>query len=290
MCAKKKNIVVKYLEDYRSEILEKWTQEQLELHQGKLGRRKDDFIEECGAFYDAVLEDISSVNSFQKIIGNESSQLEQIVQDFAKKRVVQGFSPGDTARYVLGWRLAFFIVVGEKHKPEETEPYQEDMMGFNKLAEELSIMVVESFVQERDEIIRAQQSEIMELSTPVIKVWNGILTLPIVGTLDSMRAQQLMENILQEIVETGYRNVIIDISGVPTVDTMTAQHIIKTTSAIRLMGGKCIISGIRPEIATTMVGLGVSLDEHSQTKASMADALHTALNNLGLEVVAKKTQ
>ncbi|HEY2110324.1 MAG TPA: STAS domain-containing protein, partial [Dongiaceae bacterium] len=148
----------------------------------------------------------------------------------------------------------------------------------------LGLYTIEVYQKSREEVIRRQQDEIAELSTPVVKLWEGILALPLIGTLDSARTQVVMENLLQSIVDTGSAIAIIDITGVPTVDTLVAQHLLKTISAARLMGADCIISGIRPQIAQTMVHLGVELDVVS--KATMADAFALALRRLGQSVAS----
>jgi rsbT co-antagonist protein RsbR len=155
------------------------------------------------------------------------------------------------------------------------------------LIDNFGIVTFETFIKGREEVILRQTDEITEISTPVIRVWDGVLALPIIGTLDSSRTQVVMENLLQEIVESGSSIAILDISGVPAVDSLVAQHLIKTVSATRLMGAECIISGIRPEIAQTVVHLGIDLS-HIITKASLASALRTAFNMLQLEVVKKR--
>lgn len=151
------------------------------------------------------------------------------------------------------------------------------------LLDELGLMTTETYQATREEVIRMQQQEMLELSTPVVKLWEGILALPLIGTLDSARTQIVMETLLQRIVETGSEVAIIDITGVPTVDTLVAQHLIKTVTAARLMGADCIISGIRPQIAQTIVHLGVGLGDVT-TKAGLADAFAVALQRSGLEI------
>ena len=152
------------------------------------------------------------------------------------------------------------------------------------LLDQLGVYTMEIYQQGREEVIRRQQQDMLELSTPVVKLWAGVLALPMIGTLDSARTQIVMESLLQRIVETGAEVAIIDITGVPTVDTLTAQHLLKTVTAARLMGAECIVSGIRPQIAQTIVHLGVDL-EGVATKATLADAFAVALSRLGLTVV-----
>jgi rsbT co-antagonist protein RsbR len=149
-----------------------------------------------------------------------------------------------------------------------------------EMLDRLGLFTTEVYQKNRDEVISRQQEELLELSTPVVKLWDGILALPMIGTLDSARTQVVMENLLQRIVETGADVAIIDITGVPTVDTLTAQHLLKTVTAARLMGADCIISGIRPQIAQTIVHLGVDLGAVT-TKATLADAFRRALDMTG---------
>jgi rsbT co-antagonist protein RsbR len=158
-----------------------------------------------------------------------------------------------------------------------------EVLKVNRLMDNLSIVSFEVFIKGREEVILRQTDEIAEISTPVIRVWEGILALPIIGTLDSQRTQVVMENLLQEIVNTGSGIAILDISGVPAVDSLVAQHLLKTVSATRLMGAECIISGIRPEIAQTIVHLGIDLSG-IVTKASLSSALSYAFNKLSLQV------
>ena len=159
----------------------------------------------------------------------------------------------------------------------------------SKLIDSFGVTTFETFIKGREEVILRQTDEIAEISTPVIRVWDGILALPIIGTLDSARTQVVMENLLQEIVESGSSIAILDISGVPAVDSLVAQHLIKTVSATRLMGAECIISGIRPEIAQTVVHLGIDLT-NIITKSTLASALRTAFSMLQLQVVKKHKQ
>jgi rsbT co-antagonist protein RsbR len=160
-------------------------------------------------------------------------------------------------------------------------------MKISKLMDSFGVTTFETFIKGREEVILRQTDEITEISTPVIRVWDGILALPIIGTLDSARTQVVMESLLQEIVESGSSIAILDISGVPAVDSLVAQHLIKTVSATRLMGGECIISGIRPEIAQTVVHLGIDLS-NVVTKATLASALKAAFTMLALQVVKKQ--
>jgi rsbT co-antagonist protein RsbR len=171
----------------------------------------------------------------------------------------------------------------EKEFAADSKLLYDAVTTINKLLDKLNIITFETFLKGREEVIIRQTDEMNEISTPVIRVWDGVVALPIIGTLDSMRTQVVMENLLQEIVATGSSIAILDISGVPAVDSLVAQHLLKTVSATRLMGAECIISGIRPEIAQTIVHLGIDLS-HIKTKASLASALKLAFSMLNLEV------
>jgi len=205
------------------------------------------------------------------------------VRDFlgniSKSRGRQGFSPSETASFVLSLKEPLFLHLRRTFPGEEGALFQ-DLWELTRLLDGLALFTTEMHQQAREEIIRRQNEEMLELSTPVIQLWDGILAMPIIGTLDSARTQVVMEALLQQIVATRSPIAILDITGVPTVDTLTAQHLLKTVAATRLMGAECIISGIRPQIAQTIVHLGVELG-NVITKASLADAFQLALKKLG---------
>lgn len=205
----------------------------------------------------------------------------EILAGISISRARQGFSPRETGLFVIGLKEALLTVLQEEIN--DPASLYEAGLKIGRLLDNFSIVTFETFIKGREEVILRQTDEITEISTPVIRVWEGILALPIIGTLDSQRTQVVMENLLQEIVETGSSIAILDISGVPTVDSLVAQHLIKAVSATRLMGADCIISGIRPEIAQTIVHLGIDLT-NIVTKATLASALKYAFNTLRLEV------
>jgi rsbT co-antagonist protein RsbR len=214
----------------------------------------------------------------------ESAEFEktaEILAGITTSRAMQGYTPRETGVFVFSLKEAFLSVL-EKEFKDNSVPYTDSQKN-NKLMDALAILTFETFITSREEVILRQTSEISEISTPVIQVWDGILALPIIGTLDSARTQVVMENLLMKIVETESTIAILDISGVPAVDSLVAQHLIKTVSATRLMGAECIISGIRPEIAQTIVHLGIDLS-HINTKASLSHALRSAFMMLKLEV------
>ena len=207
----------------------------------------------------------------------------EFLEDVSRSRAVQGFTSDQTAIFIFSFKKPLFERL-RKELGKDAQLLADEVWNTTQLLDQLGMHTVKTFQKAREEVIGRQQQEMLELSTPVIKVWEGILALPIIGTLDSARSQVVMETLLQRIVETGSSTAIIDITGVPTVDTQTAQHLLKTVTAIRMMGADCIISGIRPQIAQTIVHLGIDL-QGVMTKATLADALGLALKQSGLAIV-----
>jgi rsbT co-antagonist protein RsbR len=205
--------------------------------------------------------------------------------DVSRSRALQGFSPRETAIFIFSLKQPLFNAMN-RDKALSPAALAQTMWAITLLLDELGLYTCEVYQRSREEVILRQQREIAELSTPVVKLWNGVLALPVIGTLDSERTQVMMENLLQRIVEAGAAIAIIDITGVPTVDTLTAQHLLKTVAAARLMGADCIISGVRPQIAQTIVHLGVELNV--VTKATLADAFSVALRRTGRAVIKSK--
>jgi len=212
----------------------------------------------------------------------EFEPVRELLATIARNRASLGFTPKETALFVFSLKQPISDISGRV-----AEASSDDKLKFNWSAglvlDRLGLFTIESYQKTREELIARQQQEISELSTPVIKLWDGILALPLIGTLDSQRTQVIMENLLEAIVHQNAGMAIIDITGVPTVDTLTAQHLLKTVAAARLMGAECIISGIRPQIAQTMVHLGVELNVIS--KSNLADAFAVALARQGRSVV-----
>jgi rsbT co-antagonist protein RsbR len=205
--------------------------------------------------------------------------------DISSTRAKGGSTPSETAMFVFSLKNPLFARLRTAFEGDP-QALAEASWTIGTLLDKLGLYTIEVFQRARDQVIVRQQQELLELSTPVVKLWNGILALPLIGTLDSARTQVVMENILQKIVDTGASIAIIDITGVPTVDTLVAQHLMKTIAAARLMGADCIISGIRPQIAQTIVHLGVNLEDVT-TKATLADAFIVALERTGTAVVQK---
>jgi rsbT co-antagonist protein RsbR len=215
----------------------------------------------------------------------EFADVRDVLQSFSRSRALQGFSPTETATFIFSLKRPLFERIRKTAKADEAP---DQIWGMSLLIDQLGMFTVETYQKTREELISRQGKEIEELSTPVVKLWEGIVALPLIGTLDSGRTQVVMQNLLETIVQTGAEIAIIDITGVPMVDTLTAQHLLKTVAAARLMGADCIISGIRPQIAQTIVQLGVELNVVS--KATLADALGLALKRTGRAVTKVKAQ
>jgi rsbT co-antagonist protein RsbR len=212
------------------------------------------------------------------------ADLRQLLTDMSRSRAVQGFTPSETAMFVFSFKKP--VISRLQAEVKDAKVLSDESWTLNQLIDKLGLFTTEAFLKSREELIMRQQQEMLELSTPVVRLWEGVLALPLIGTLDSARTQVVMESLLRKIVETNSQVAIIDITGVPTVDTLVAQHLIKTVTAARLMGADCIISGIRPQIAQTIVHLGVNLSDVT-TKSSMADAFVIALQRSGF-VVSKR--
>lgn len=207
--------------------------------------------------------------------------------ELSRSRALQGFTSSETALFVLSLKQPLFAAI-RTALADDADAMAATTWSASELVDRLALHTIESFQKTREAVIARQQEDLLELSTPVVKIWDGILVLPMIGTLDSARTQVVMESLLQRIVETSSEVAIIDITGVPTVDTLVAQHLLKAVTAIRLMGADCIISGIRPQIAQTIVHLGVDL-RGVTTKASLADALGVAFQRSGLAVVQRES-
>jgi len=225
------------------------------------------FVGLAPAFAASISSDILQQPAWAEVRG--------FLTDFSAQRARQGFTPAETARFVFSLKQPMFAVLREE-LANDPVALAEFTWSISTMFDELGLYTTEVFQASREQIIMRQQQELLELSTPVVQLWDGIVALPLIGTLDSARTQVVMESLLQKIVETGAGIAIIDITGVPTVDTLVAQHLLRTVAAARLMGADCIISGIRPQIAQTIVHLGVNLSNVT-TKATLADAFVVAL-------------
>ena len=212
-----------------------------------------------------------------------SGPLRSFLESISRTRAAQGFTAEETATFIFSLKKPVFKQLRADFA-SDAKRLADETWAATELIDRLGMFTVMAYQKSREEIIRRQEEEMLELSTPVVKLWHGVIALPLIGTLDSSRTQVVMESLLQRIVDGSAEIAIIDITGVPTVDTLVAQHLLKTVTAIRLMGAECIISGVRPQIAQTVVHLGVDL-EGITTKATLADALALALKRLGMTVI-----
>lgn len=274
--------ISKLLQKKRKQILEQWVKNQLAdetLREDLMSN--DELRSQSEELVDVLVKTVNESN-----LGDpQSSDFEplfEIVSGISISRARQGFSPRETGVYIFSLKDALMQVLQDELKNDPAALYSLSLR-LSKFIDNIGVSTFETFIRGREEVILRQTDEIAEISTPVIRVWEGILALPIIGTLDSARTQVVMENLLQQIVESGSSIAILDISGVPAVDSLVAQHLIKTVSATRLMGAECIISGIRPEIAQTVVHLGIDLS-NIVTKATLASALKHAFSMLHIEV------
>jgi rsbT co-antagonist protein RsbR len=276
--ARSGNVLSELLERNQSEILDDWLQEQ----QASLSRRRD--LMSDGELREQALGLLGVLRgALPTGLDVDAASWQPVrarLDEISRARAKRGFSPSETATFVFSLKQPMFS------RLKQAGSSLDDIWAISTLLDKLGLYTAEVFQRTREEVIARQQAEMLELSTPVVQLWDGVLALPLIGTLDSRRTQLVMEALLQRIVETGSEFAIIDITGVPTVDTLTAQHLIKTITATRLMGAECIISGIRPQIAQTIVHLGVDLGDVT-TKASLAGALELALRRSDLMVVKK---
>ena len=268
--------------DGRAAVLSRW-REMLTTSGGGGGRIKDAELQtQCRDFLAAFAQGLSSGAASTAEKGFEAAR--NLLGEVSRSRALQGFSPSETATFVFSLKEPLFRELRERH-PDDHALAAEAGWRMTLLLDQLGLYIMEVYQRSREDVVRRQQEEIAELSTPVVKLWDGILALPLIGTIDSARTQVVRENLLQAIVVQSAALAIIDITGVPTVDTLVAQHLLKTIAAARLMGADCIVSGIRPQIAQTMVHLGVELDVVS--KATLADALALAFQRTGRTVTRK---
>jgi rsbT co-antagonist protein RsbR len=269
------------LEQHESDILDDWMRTQLSsptrshlIDEAQLRAQSREFLSLFrGAVQKGRLDDLH---------GREWEQVRQMLQDLSHMRARLGFSPSQTAMFVFSLKEPLIARLRAQHA-KDPERMATATWSATAVLDDLGLYTTEVFQKGREELIARQQQDMLELSTPVVELWDGVLALPLIGTLDSARTQVVMESLLHRIVDTGAAIAIIDITGVPTVDTLVAQHLLKTVAAARLMGADCIISGIRPQIAQTIVHLGVELQDVI-TKATLSDAFAVALRRLNLSV------
>ncbi|ANZ40241.1 anti-anti-sigma factor [Lentzea guizhouensis] len=234
-------------------------------------------------FFTALLPLVG--NDGRDVNGPELAEIRAQLEEYSRSRVRAGFTPTETASSVFSLKREVFALTENDDDPRLFR----QVVEFSGLLDALGLLTFESYARVREEIIREQSEQLLELTTPVVKIWEGVLAVPLVGTLDSARTQVVMEKLLEMLVETGSEHAIIDITGVFAVDTQVAQHLLKTVVAARLMGAECIVSGIRPQIAQTIVALGIEFGD-IVTKASLADALRHALRRDGVDVVRREVR
>ena len=268
------------LERHRERILAQWLRELATTTGGSVrGRLAGDAVaHQANEFFTEFMAALPAGNT-SDVGGDEWKSMRTFLEQLSAERAQAGFSSEETATFIFSLKRGLFEAVsGDKGR--SAAQVAQDLWTVTELLDKLGLHSVKAFQRSREEVINRQQAELLELSTPVVKLWDGVLALPLIGTLDSARTQVVMESLLQKIVETESQVAIIDITGVPTVDTLVAQHLLKTITALRLMGAECIVSGVRPQIAQTIVHLGVDL-EGVTTKANLADALALAIKRTG---------
>jgi rsbT co-antagonist protein RsbR len=269
------------LKKYESEILSAWLKEQTSIGARRELMDESELRAQSEEFLALVREAVQEGN-LTDISTGAWSKVRNLLSNISRSRAVQGFSPSETATFVFSLRSPLLTRIQYEYA-NNTDAFATESLITNVLIDKLGLYTTEVFQKSREEVISRQQADMLELSTPVVSLWDKILALPMIGTLDSARTQVVMETLLQRIVDTGSEIAIIDITGVPTVDTLVAQHLLKTVTAARLMGAECIISGIRPQIAATIVHLGVDLG-NILTKATLRDAFALALKKVGRSV------
>jgi rsbT co-antagonist protein RsbR len=274
------------LANHEADILSEWLKAQTAGAGQRIGSIKESELRDQSREFLTLLKAAIREGQLDDIQSTPWSGVRGMLANLSRSRGLQGFSPSETASFVFSLKKPLFARIRREYS-KNAESLADSTWAANELIDKLGLYTTEVYQKSREDVISRQQQEMLELSTPVVKLWEGILALPMIGTLDSARTQIVMESLLQRIVETGSSLAIIDITGVPTVDTLTAQHLLKTVTAARLMGAECIISGIRPQIAQTIVHLGVDLGDIT-TKATLADAFAIALERTGRAVCRVK--
>jgi rsbT co-antagonist protein RsbR len=266
---------------YQEELLHDWIQAQHAVTQ-RLDLISDIDLQQESRELLGLLQRTLADGDVRDVDGPRWEPVRDFLSGLSRSRAEAGFSPSETAMFVFSLKQPLLGLLANE--------YADDASGLiavvwemTTLLDKLGLLTTVEYQKRRESVIHRQQRELIEISTPVVKLWDGVVAVPLIGTLDSERTQIVMESLLEQIVNTNSTMAIIDITGVPTVDTLVAQHLLKTVAAARLMGADCVISGIRPQIAQTIVHLGLTLSEVT-TKATMADAIAHALAVRGLRI------
>lgn len=279
-----KTRIPEMLQRYESQLLTDWVNEQRSASTLRPDLMRESELQDQSSRLLSALKSAATANQLTEVKSPNWEPVRELLTEISRSRALQGFTPTETGTFVLSLKQPLASRLKQVHAGD-LESFIDDLWLLTQLLDQLGLFTTEVFQKSREDIISRQQKEMFELSTPVVELWHGILGLPLIGTLDSRRTQLVMETLLQRISETQAEVAIIDITGVPIVDTLTAQHLLKAVYATRLMGAECIISGIRPQIAQTIVHLGVNLGDVI-TKATLAGALAVAFKRRGLTVDA----
>ena len=272
---------IEAMKENQAQLLSTW-RNGLEASGATRNVKEQDVQQQTSEFLQLLVSGLQGSNGTQ-IAAAGWDDIRLFLEKLSQSRALLGHDSQQTASFIFSLKSPLFALL-QTHYQDQPAQLAEQLWEISELLDAFGLHTIRTFQKSREAVIKRQQEELLELSTPVVKLWDGVLALPMIGTLDSQRTQVVMESLLQRIVDTGSEIAIIDITGVPTVDTLVAQHLLKTVTAIRLMGADCIISGVRPQIAQTIVHLGLDL-QGVVTKANLADALKLALTRLGVNLV-----
>ncbi|MFG3297802.1 STAS domain-containing protein [Micromonospora chersina] len=281
LSAEQSGRLARLLTEHADRLTTRWTEIVASSLRGRLSQAE--LSRQAGELHRSMVD--AAGQGLTDLAGQHGGELRAVLAELSTSRARQGFSATETAISVFAFKDALLELMEEGQDAGTLR----DFVAFSALIDQMGLFTFESFVRTREGLIADQAEQLLELSTPVVKLWEGVVAVPLVGTLDSARAQVVMERLLQTLVDTGSPYAIIDITGVPAVDTQVAQHILKTVVAARLMGADCIISGIRPQIAQTIVALGIEFGDIA-TKASLADALRHVLRLTGVETTSRRAR
>ncbi|MDO9586155.1 MAG: STAS domain-containing protein [Syntrophales bacterium] len=282
MAKKEGSNVSELLAKKEREILDAWTKAQADVTALKKGLITEKQLREESARFLRILVEAVAGGNLEDITAPEYDEVNKFLANFSASRASMGFSPSETASYIFSLKQIIIRLLQEEFG-DRLEIFVTTGLGFDALLDKLGLITFETYVKAREEVIREQQRSLMEVSTPVIQVWEEVLILPLIGTIDSARAKQIMENLLESIVTTKSSIVIMDITGVPAVDTEVANRLLTTMQAARLMGAECVLTGISPQISQTLVHIGVDLSGVT-TRASLRDGLELAFRKLKVKV------